>query len=111
MAHFLTDLSAPGRGNMMVIPGSHLQNTLPRPPDPQRPGPPPAGAIELLAEPGTAVVFDRRLWHARSDNRSPLTRKALFLAYTYRWVRPARLLPRDRGMVSPPERAAPPAHG
>jgi ectoine hydroxylase-related dioxygenase (phytanoyl-CoA dioxygenase family) len=88
VAHFLTDLSAPGRGNMMVIPGSHLRNTLPRPADPQGPCPPPADAVELLAAPGTAVVFDRRLWHARSDNRSPLTRKALFLAYTYRWVRP-----------------------
>lgn len=88
VAHFLTDLSAPGRGNMMVIPGSHLRNTLPRPAHPQGPCPPPAGALELLAEPGTAVVFDRRLWHARSDNRSQLTRKALFLAYTYRWVRP-----------------------
>jgi ectoine hydroxylase len=88
VAHFLTDLSAPGRGNMMVIPGSHLRNTLPRPAHPHEPCPPPAGAVELLAEPGTAVVFDRRLWHARSDNRSRLTRKALFLAYTCRWVRP-----------------------
>jgi ectoine hydroxylase len=33
------------------------------------------------------VVFDRRLWHMRSPNRSTITRKALFLAYTYRWVR------------------------
>ena len=34
------------------------------------------------------MLFDRRLWHMRSPNRSDVTRKALFLAYTYRWVRP-----------------------
>jgi ectoine hydroxylase len=33
-------------------------------------------------------VFDRRLWHMRSPNCSRLTRKALFYAYTYRWIRP-----------------------
>ena len=33
------------------------------------------------------MIFDRRLWHARGDNRSERTRKALFYAYTYRWVR------------------------
>ena len=33
-------------------------------------------------------MFDRRLWHARGDNVSEVTRKALFYAYTYRWIRP-----------------------
>ncbi|MEP7060077.1 MAG: hypothetical protein ABI828_05040, partial [Actinomycetota bacterium] len=33
------------------------------------------------------VMFDRRLWHARSPNRSDMTRKAIFFAYTFRWVR------------------------
>jgi ectoine hydroxylase len=37
---------------------------------------------------GSAVVFDRRLWHARGDNVSERTRKALFYGYTYRWIRP-----------------------
>ena len=44
--------------------------------------------MPILAEPGTAVLFDRRLWHSRSENRSDLTRKAVFLGYTYRWIRP-----------------------
>ena len=37
--------------------------------------------------PGDAVVFDRRLWHMRSQ---PLRSRpqALFFAYTYRWIRP-----------------------
>jgi ectoine hydroxylase len=33
------------------------------------------------------VLFDRRVWHARSDNHSAITRKAVFFGYTYRWVR------------------------
>ena len=33
------------------------------------------------------MIFDRRLWHMRSRNLSDVTRRALFTAYTYRWVR------------------------
>jgi ectoine hydroxylase-related dioxygenase (phytanoyl-CoA dioxygenase family) len=41
-----------------------------------------------LVAAGTAVVFDGRLWHARTDNQSNQTRRALFYAYTYHWIRP-----------------------
>jgi ectoine hydroxylase-related dioxygenase (phytanoyl-CoA dioxygenase family) len=84
VAYFLTDVSVPGRGNFVVLPGSHRLDTIERP----AAGNDVAGAVPILAEPGDAVVFDRRLWHMRSPNRSTITRKALFLAYTYRWVRP-----------------------
>lgn len=87
VAWFLSDVSRAGRGNLQVIPGSHRRNRLPRPDDPTQRLPPPAGAIEILAAPGTAVIFDRRLWHARSENRSRRTRRVLFLSYTYRWIR------------------------
>ena len=36
--------------------------------------------------PEAADLLDRRLWHARSDNRSPHTRKAMFFGYTFPWV-------------------------
>lgn len=88
VAYFLTDVSEPGRGNLTVIPGSHVRNTLARPEDSRLVAEEPAGAKPILAGPGTAVVFDRRLWHARGTNTSALTRKALFVGYTYRWVRP-----------------------
>lgn len=87
VAFWLSDVSEPGRGNTLVIPGSHRRNTLQRPGDATSGSARPAQAVELLAEPGDAVVFDRRLWHARSANRSAVTRRALFLAYTFRWVR------------------------
>ncbi len=78
----LSDLSEPGRGNMLVLPGSQrLRRLAFRETDPP-------GAVPVLAAPGTALVFDPRLWHARGDNRSQITRKLLFLAYGYRWLRP-----------------------
>jgi ectoine hydroxylase len=85
VAYFLSDCREPGRGNFRVIPGSHRRNTLPRPHEGGRADP--EGAIPVLAGPGDAVIFDRRLWHMRSRNLSDITRRALFTAYTYRWVR------------------------
>jgi ectoine hydroxylase len=76
VAWFLSGVSRAGRGNLQVIPGSHRRNRLPRPDDPARGVPPPDGAIEVMAAAGTAVVFDRRLWHARSDHHSRTTRRA-----------------------------------
>ena len=84
VAYFLSDVGEPGRGNFSVLPGSHLLDTIERPPDDSNDLP---GAVPILARPGSAVLFDRRLWHMRGENRSSLTRKALFYAYTYRWVR------------------------
>jgi ectoine hydroxylase len=40
----------------------------------------------VTANAGDVVLFDRRLWHARSDNYSPYTRKAMFFGYTFRWI-------------------------
>ncbi len=84
VAYFLSDTSVPGRGNFWVIPGTHLCDTLERPSDGIGQ---PEGAIPVLAKPGTAVFFDRRLWHTASPNWSDVTRKILFYGYGYRWIR------------------------
>ena len=81
IAYFLTDVPTPEHGALRVVPGSHTRDSLPRDREP-------ADAVPLLVRAGTAVVVDRRLWHARGDNRSRATRIALFYAYTYRWIRP-----------------------
>lgn len=84
VAYFLSDASEEGRGNFWVIPGSHLQDTLERPvgglgqPD---------GAIPICVNAGTAVIFDRRIWHTATPNWSDVTRKVLFYGYGYRWIR------------------------
>jgi hypothetical protein len=68
------------------------------------PWPDPAGAIELTAQPGDVVFFDRRVWHARSDNHSSLTRKAVFFGYTYRWIATRDEIPADLASLSPVQR-------
>lgn len=84
VAYVISDLSSTGRGATKIIPGSHLRNSLSRSPDL---GDPP-GVVEITARPGDAFIFDRRQWHSRSTNLSSLTRKMLFIGYTYRWIRP-----------------------
>src|SRR5262245_52304119 len=86
LAFWLSDVSRPGRGNFKVVPGSHRTNGIDGPPRRDVRWPDPAGAIEVCANPGDVVFFDRRIWHARSDNHSDITRKAVFFGYTYRWV-------------------------
>jgi len=84
VAYFLSDTSQEGRGNFWVIPGSHLCDTLALPEGGEGQ---PDGAIPVLAKPGTAVFFDRRLWHTATPNWSDITRKVLFYGYGYRWIR------------------------
>jgi len=74
LAYWLSDVSEAGRGNFQVVPGSHLTNWIPGPPRRDVLWPDPDGAIEVTAAPGDVVLFDRRLWHARSDNYSTYTR-------------------------------------
>ncbi len=94
VAYFLTDVSEPGRGNFYIIPGSHLSDRVPpasevgRDPQEHITAELPPGAVPVCVPPGTAVLFDRRLWHSRGANHSELTRKVLFYGYAYRWIRP-----------------------
>ncbi|MDE0349501.1 MAG: phytanoyl-CoA dioxygenase family protein [Gammaproteobacteria bacterium] len=81
---FLTDTSEPDRGNFHIVPGSHLCNALEFPQD----GAEHPDATPVCARAGDAVFFDRRLWHAAGRNRSDVTRKVIFLGYSYRWLRP-----------------------
>jgi ectoine hydroxylase-related dioxygenase (phytanoyl-CoA dioxygenase family) len=96
VGYVLSDLSETGRGATKVIPGSHLWNSLPRPADLTVHNPDPEGTLEVTANPGDAFIFDRRQWHSRSTNLSTVTRKMLFVGYTYRWVRTLDELHFDR---------------
>ena len=85
VGYFLTDTTEPDRGNFHIVPGSHLRNRLSFPEDGAS-DPPDATPVRVPA--GTAVFFDRRLWHAAGRNHSDVTRKVLFYGYSYRWLRP-----------------------
>ena len=84
VAYFLSDASEAGRGNFWIVPGSHETDVLKRPTDGFGQ---PEGAVPVLVKPGSAVFFDRRLWHSASPNWSETTRKVLFYGYGYRWIR------------------------
>jgi len=85
VGYFLSSTLESDRGNFHVVPGSHRHNRLDLPEDETLDHP---RATPVLADAGDAVFFDRRLWHAAGLNRSRVTRKVLFLGYSYRWLRP-----------------------
>ena len=82
---FFSSTKETDRGNFHVVPSSHRLNRLDLPEDALQDHP---NATPVRADAGDAVFFDRRLWHAAGRNRSDVTRKVLFLGYSYRWLRP-----------------------
>jgi ectoine hydroxylase-related dioxygenase (phytanoyl-CoA dioxygenase family) len=82
LAYWLSDVSEPGRGNLKVVPGSHLTNRIDGPPRRDIQCPDPEDAVKVTAGPGDAVFFDRQIWHVRSRNHSEHTRKAVLFGYT-----------------------------
>ena len=86
VSYWLTDVTDRDNGAMRLIPGSHKLDT--RPPNSDNdPDGDPEGAMDLIVKRGTAVLFDRRMWHSRGWNFSDVTRKVLFMGYSYRWLR------------------------
>ena len=94
VGYFLTPLRTTGMGNLCVVPGSHVYA---RPSNAVGDGwrgsagwphEQPPEWIEVLAEAGDAVIFDRRLWHSASTNTSSTTRVFVTYGYSYRWLRP-----------------------
>ena len=66
-------------------PGSHLKDEVEYPADGVSN---PPDALEVRVPAGTAVIFDRRIWHAGGWNFSDITRKVLFVGYSLRWFHP-----------------------
>jgi ectoine hydroxylase len=85
VGYYLSDVSQPNRGNTLVVPGSHLDNGLNCPQDGLSN---PEGAQPICVPAGSAVIIDRRIWHSRSANTSDMTRKVLWIGYSYRWLKP-----------------------
>ena len=85
VGYYLTDVTGPDWGNTLLLPGSHLQDELDCPNDGASS---PEGAIPLRVNAGAALLLDRRVWHSRSPNFGPHTRKVIWIGYAYRWLRP-----------------------
>jgi ectoine hydroxylase len=80
VAVYLTDVESPDDGALEVVPRSHLDTTS-RYPDKDQPD-----GMPILGPAGTVAVFDARLWHRRRDNLGSRIRRAMFMAYSYRWL-------------------------
>jgi ectoine hydroxylase len=95
IGYFLTDLTLPDAGALRVVPGSHK---LLRPA--WKPGAPdPYGFIEIRCKPGTAVIFENRLWHAVGPNYSNVPRKNIYIGYCWRWMRPIDYIQPDPALL------------
>jgi ectoine hydroxylase len=80
VAVFLTDVESADDGALEVVPRSHLDTTSRYPVEDQPDG------VPILGPAGTVAVFDARLWHRRRDNLGSRVRRAMFMAYSYRWL-------------------------
>jgi ectoine hydroxylase-related dioxygenase (phytanoyl-CoA dioxygenase family) len=95
IGYFLTDLTIPDAGALRVVPGSHR---VLRPA--WKPGAPdPYGYVEIRCKPGTAVIFENRLWHAVGPNYSNMARKNIYIGYCWRWMRPIDYVQPDPALL------------
>lgn len=112
---FLTDTSKENSANFSLFPKSHLRKVSKSLPNCLIPeanqfvekGEFPPGAIQLLAQPGDAVIFPWSLWHGVAPNLTTTTRRTVVIRYGQLWLRPRdyvtlpskvlkRLTPRQR---------------
>lgn len=86
VGYYLSDLTAPGQGNLTVLPGSHLARHAPDEDDRRRPELFP-GALQICAPPGSAILFHNALWHTSGPwTRPGGRRRLLYFAYEHPWM-------------------------
>jgi len=81
ISYWLNDVDSPSNGAMQIIPGSHKLDAFPPSSDLDD-----EHVLDLCVKAGTAVLFDRRMWHRRGLNTSNTSRKVIFFGYSYRWL-------------------------
>jgi ectoine hydroxylase-related dioxygenase (phytanoyl-CoA dioxygenase family) len=97
VGYYLSDVSEPGSGITLFVPGSHrLRQPIPLP----RGGRDPERYVRLELEPGDAVFWENRTFHAPENNTSAHTRKAVMIQYGYRWLRPVDFLDHPRDLLA-----------
>ena len=73
----------------------------------------PATKVEPLLNPGDAVFFENRTWHAGAANLTDRIRKAVMVGYSYDWITPTdyrqqapelveKLSPMERYLIGEP---------
>ena len=95
IGYFLTDLSEPDRGNLRLVPGSHLSAKEPEKDESGEP----VGAIQVLTRPGDAVFFEQRTWHAVGPNFSETPRKNIYIGYCHRYLKAIDFMTQAPGLL------------
>ena len=90
VAFFLTDTTDVGVANFYIAPGQQANKQLTYSDNEM-----PINGMPIRVSAGSAVLFDRRLWHASSPNYLNRPRKVLFYGYAYRWIRPKCIMEVD----------------
>lgn len=83
---YLTDMTAPNRGNLTLVPGSHLSRAEPSPEERQRLDFFP-GAKQICAPAGSMVLFHNAIWHTAAPYApGEPGRTMLYYAYEHPWM-------------------------
>ena len=84
ICYILSDLSEPNRGNTSVIPqsGDRPYSLIFKEDGGVE------DAVQICGEPGDVFIFSQNIWHSPSPNFSTLTRRQLFMGYSYLWMKP-----------------------
>ena len=92
VGYFLTDTTDVGVANFYIAPGQQDKKQIAFS---EADANTPVNGMPVQVPAGTAVLFDRRLWHASSPNYLSHPRKVLFYGYAYRWIRPKCIMKVD----------------
>ncbi len=87
IAYCLTDFHEPGSGMTLMARGSHLKQTplgLPK----GEVDPADVEVCDLRLNAGDAFLFENRIFHTATPNRSQRVSKVLMYGYAYRWMKP-----------------------
>jgi ectoine hydroxylase-related dioxygenase (phytanoyl-CoA dioxygenase family) len=96
VGYYLSDVSEPGSGITLFVPGTHtLKEKVPLDPATRNP----ASFERPDVRPGDAVLWENRTFHAPENNTSPNTRKAVMIQYGYRWIRPVDYMTHPRQLL------------
>lgn len=86
ICYCLTDFHQPASGMTLMARGSHLSNRALALPKGQV-DPAEAEVCDLRLNAGDAFLFENRIFHTATPNRSDRTSKVLMYGYSYRWMK------------------------
>ena len=81
VGYYLSDMSDPDQGNLMLVPGSHRSEAEPST-EQQAGYDTMPGAFQVCGPPGTAVIFHNAVWHTGGPSGRPQGQR-IMLYYAY----------------------------